>query len=151
MDKAIRVRKDRQEFQKEGNLEFMRVFNSIFVKIFFLGISAFILWSVYNSVNITIQKLEILKKAEREVEDLRIQNLYLSISVKDMSTDKYLEKEARNKLNFGDNGEILFVIPESVMTQAGKDISEIQQSRGRDIFENENRWNVWVKFILQGI
>lgn len=151
MGKVIRVRKNREGISNKGNSELPQIFDSVFVKIFLIGISAFILWSVYNSVNITFQKLDILKRAEREVEDLRIQNLYLSISMKDMSTDKYLEREARNRLNFGDTGEIVFVIPENVMDQASSDVEKILESKQSNIFEPTFTLNSWWDFLLKGI
>ena len=147
----IRVRRNRDTVSKKENSELPQIFDSILVKIFLIGISAFILWSVYNSVNITFQKLDILKRAEREVEDLRIQNLYLSISMKDMSTDKYLEKEARNRLNFGDTDEIVFVIPENVMDQASKDVENIFESKHINTFKPTFTLVSWLDFLLKGI
>lgn len=151
MEKTIRVRKNREGVSNKENSELPQIFDSIFVKLFLIGVSAFIIWSVYNSVNITFQKLDILKRAEREVEDLRIQNLYLSISMKDMSTDKYLEREARNRLNFGDTGEIVFVIPENVMDQASTDVKKILESKQSNIFEPTFTLNSWLDFLLKGI
>jgi len=151
MGKMIRVRRNRDTVSKKENSELPQIFDSILVKIFLIGISAFILWSVYNSVNITFQKLDILKRAEREVEDLRIQNLYLSISMKDMSTDKYLEKEARNRLNFGDTDEIVFVIPENVMDQASKDVENIFESKHINTFKPTFTLVSWLDFLLKGI
>ena len=151
MSQVIRVRKDREQFARKESSEFSQVFDSIFVKLFLIGISIFILWSVYNSVNITFQKLDILKKAEKEVEDLRIQNLYLSISMKDMSTGKYLEKEARDRLNFGNTGEIVFVIPDNVMNQADKDVEEILRSNDKSILEPDFTLSLWMDFIMKGI
>ncbi len=151
MEKVIRVRKNREDTSSKENSELPQIFDSIPVKIFLIGISVFILWSVYNSVNITFQKLDILKRAEREVEDLRIQNLYLSISMKDMSTDKYLEREARNRLNFGGTGEIVFVIPENVMDQATSDVEKILESKQSNIFEPKFTLSSWLDFLLKGI
>lgn len=151
MSQVIRVRRNREQLSKKETSEFIQIFDSIFVKILLLGISAFILWSVYNSINITFQKLDILKRAEKEVEDLRIENLYLSISMKDMSTDKYLEKEARDRLNFGDTNEIVFVIPDNVMNQAGIDVNTTLESSRREIPEPKFTLSSWVEFIMRGI
>jgi len=151
MEKTIRVKRSRESATSKENSELLQIFDSVFVKLFLIGISAFILWSVYNSVNITFQKLDILKRAEREVEDLRIQNLYLSISMKDMSTDKYLEREARNRLNFGNTGEIVFVIPENVMGQASKDVEELLESDITNTFKPSFTLNAWLSFLLKGI
>lgn len=151
MEKMIRVKQNRESVSNKENAELPQIFDSIFVKIFLIGISVFILWSVYNSANITFQKLDILKRAEREVEDLRIQNLYLSISMKDMSTDKYLEREARNRLNFGDTDEKVFVIPENVMEQASKDVKNILESKHSNTLEPTFTLTAWLDFFLKGI
>lgn len=151
MERVIRVKKDRENYSRKESSEFTQIFDSIFVKIFLVGVSVFILWAVYNSVNITFQKLDILRRAEREVEDLRIQNLYLSISMREMSTGKYLEKEARDRLNFGDTGEIVFVIPDNVMSQADKDIEGILRSDDENILELDFTLSSWVDFIMKGI
>ena len=151
MEKKIRFMKNRRSDSSNHNSELPEIFNSIFFKVLLIAISIFILISVYNSAKITIQKLEILKQAEREVEELRIQNLYLSLGIKDMSTDRYLEKEARERLNFGDTGEIVFVIPENVLEQAQTQVSEITQEKEK--FEYGERFNLdtWVNFLESGI
>ena len=133
------------------NSELPEIFNSIFFKALLIGISIFITISVYNSAKITIQKLEILRQAEKEVEELRIQNLYLSLGIKDMSTDRYLEKEARERLNFGDTGEIVFVIPENVLEQAQIQVSEITNEK--ESYEPGEMLNLenWVNFLESGI
>lgn len=151
MSQVIRIRRNREQSLNRESYDISQLFDSVVVKILLLGISAFILWSVYNSINITIQKLDILKRAEKEVEDLRIQNLYLSISMKEMSTDKYLEKEARNRLNFGDAKEIVFVIPGTVMDQANIDVPNILKSSKSEITRPGSAFSSWVDFLMRGI
>jgi cell division protein FtsB len=151
MSKRIRFKKSREGDSSKHNSELPEIFNSIFFKGLLIGISIFITITVYNSAKITVQKLEILKQAEREVQELRIQNLYLSLGIKDMSTDRYLEKEARERLNFGDTGEILFVIPENVLEQAHIQVLEITEEKGT--YEPGQRVNIedWVSFLERGI
>lgn len=151
MSQSIRVRRERGSNTHNESYDLSFLFDSIFVKFLLLGVSVFILMSVYNSVNITIQKLDILKKAEKEVEDLRIQNLYLSINMKEMSTDKYLEKEARNRLNFGDTEEIVFVIPDTVMDQAEIDVTKVLDSDKGEIVRYGSTFSSWVEFLMKGI
>lgn len=151
MSQSIRVRRERGDNTHNESYDLSFLFDSILVKFLLLGVSVFILMSVYNSVNITIQKLDILKKAEKEVEDLRIQNLYLSINMKEMSTDKYLEKEARNRLNFGDTEEIVFVIPDTVMDQAEIDVTKVLDSDKGEIVRYGSTFSSWVEFLMKGI
>jgi cell division protein FtsB len=151
MSQSIRVRRERGKNKNNQSYDLSSLFDSIFVKFLLLGMSIFILISVYNSVNITIKKLDILKRAEKEVEDLRIQNLYLSISMKEMSTYRYLEKEARNRLNFGDTEEIVFVIPDTVMDQAEIDVNKVLESDKGEIVRYGSTFSSWVEFLMKGI
>lgn len=149
MDRVIRIRKQRGESQSRGELP--AFFDSIPVKLLLVGITVFILWSVYNSGKITLQKLEILKQAEREVEDLRIQNLHLSLSILEMSSDKYLETEARNRLNYGGDGEIVFVIPANVLKESVKRIQKDRESTEMIGLNREFTLEKWLGFLSSGI
>lgn len=151
MSKEIRVRKNSEQSSQNENVELGKIFDSPVIKIVLFAVSVFILFSVYNSVNITFQKLDILNKAEKEVENLRIENLYLSTSMKDMSTDKYLEKEARNRLNFSGANEIAFVIPDNVMEQAKIDVNRILESNEEEVLNGKFTLSSWVDFIMTGI
>ncbi len=97
------------------------------------------------------QKLEILKQAEREVEELRLANLHLSIEMKDMSTDRYLEKEARDRLNFGAQGEVAFVIPTNVLDLAKEEVERIVAPSQESIYETGNNVDEWISFLLIGV
>lgn len=149
MDRVIRIRKQRGESQSRGELP--AFFDSIPVKLLLVGITVFILWSVYNSGKITLQKLEILKQAESEVEDLRIQNLHLSLSILEMSSDKYLETEARNRLNYGGDGEIVFVIPANVLKESVKRIQKDRESTEMIGLNREFTLEKWLGFLSSGI
>jgi cell division protein FtsB len=59
--------------------------------------------------------LEILNHAEKEVGDLRLDNLELLTLSEYMKSDEYLETEARNRLNLSGKGETVFVIPDEIL------------------------------------
>jgi cell division protein FtsB len=151
MEKRIRVRGENSSKVVESRSDFSNFFDSIFVKIALIAISSFIIFSVYNSLKITFQKLEILKQAESEVEELRIQNLYLSLSIKEMSTDRYLEKEARNRLNFGGNEEVVFVIPTTTLEKSQEIVLDILSPEEVDVFQKGFNLSEWVTFVGSGI
>ncbi len=151
MDKRINI-KSRDRVPKGTNdVVISQISNSWLFKIFVLVVSGVIFYSVFNSVKLTIQKLEILRKAEQEVEELRLENLHLSIGIKDMSTDKYLEKEARDRLNFGGKGEIVFVIPDSTLELAKKKVDSIVNPEVESVYENGNNINEWMEFLITGV
>ncbi len=151
MDRRINIKSRDRILKSNSGVEISRISNHWLFKISAFAISAIILFSVFNSVKITIQKLEILKKAEQEVEDLRLTNLHLSIGIKDMSTDKYLEKEARDRLNFGGKGEIVFVIPEPTLESAKKEVESIVNPQVDSVYEEGNNIGEWIKFVAVGV
>ncbi|OGC43352.1 hypothetical protein A3K02_02795 [candidate division WS6 bacterium RIFOXYD1_FULL_33_8] len=151
MERRINIKNKSRVVESSNGLELSGISNYWLFKIFAIGISSILLFSVYNSVKLTIQKLEILKQAEQEVEDLRVTNLALSIGIKEMSTDKYLEKEARDRLNFGGKNEVVFVIPQSALDTAKERVEEIVQPPKENIYEKGNSIDDWVDFLVLGI
>ncbi len=151
MEKRINIKNRERNVKTNGGLELSKISSHWIFKFVALGVSVIILYSVFNSAKITIQKLEILKKAEQEVQDLRLTNLHLSISIKDMSTDRYLEKEARDRLNFGGEGEVVFVIPENSLVLAKKEVDEIIQTKAEDVYGEGSNVDKWVTFFINGV
>jgi cell division protein FtsB len=151
MSKILNVRNNIKSESSNVNPEIGNLFDSFFVKIILLAVTGFIFFSVYNSFNITFQKLEILKQAEREVEELRIKNLHLSIGMKDMSTDTYLEKEARDRLNFGKEGEIVFVLPKNSLELANEQVKKITQGEQEEVYRNGYNFTEWISFVMEGV
>ncbi len=151
MERRINIKNRERNVKTNSGLELSKISSHWIFKFVALGVSVIILYSVFNSAKITIQKLEILKKAEQEVQDLRLTNLHLSISIKDMSTDRYLEKEARDRLNFGGEGEVVFVIPDNSLTIAKKAVDEIIQTKVEDVYEEGSNVDKWVTFFINGV
>ena len=79
-------------------------------------------YSIYNSVIITYQKIEISKHAREEVDKLRLENLKLALSLESMSSQEYIEVQARDRLNFSGSDEYIFVIPDSTLKSAQEQI-----------------------------
>ena len=74
-----------------------------------------------------------------------------SIGIKEMSTDKYLEKEARDRLNFGGKDEIVFVIPENALDLAREEVSILVNPVKESIYINGNNIEQWIDFLVLGI
>jgi hypothetical protein len=96
-------------------------------------------------------KLEILKQAEREVDQLRIENIELILQRGTFQSDDYIETEARNRLNYSKNGEILFVIPESTIKVAGRELERILSDKGQSAVQPKTVWEKWYDFFLLGV
>ena len=108
MDRVIYRQPDKR-VKQEKEIVIMSLFNSSVAKVVLLGISVFLVYSIFHSVSITVQKVEILNKARVEVEDLRLRNLELASLLERMQTVEYLEVEARDRLNFTGKKDIVFV------------------------------------------
>lgn len=153
MDRVI-YKKNRNAVRSSSNTQTPKILNSWVLQLAFIGLSAILLFSIYKAVNITSAKLDILKQAEREVEELRLTNLSLSIAMLDMSTDKYLEKEARNRLNYGGSNEIAFVLPQNSLEYAKQKVVDILKEGNPSQLESGSTMenlDVWLQFISKGV
>ncbi len=125
------------------------VMGNSLVKVILIGISLFLFYSIYNSVVITYQKIEIAKHAREEVDKLRLENLKLALSLESMSSQEYIEVQARDRLNFSGSNEYIFVIPDSTLKSAQEQIevffSEPSVSTDTPVHE------VWFDFLKNGI
>ncbi len=130
--------------------EFLQKFTESRVgSILFLGLSVILLYNVVKSIVITSEKLEILNHAEKEVGDLRLDNLELLTLSEYMKSDEYLETEARNRLNLSGKGETVFVIPDEILKKGISDVEEIlKRDEGNENIENIE---IWKDFFLNGI
>ncbi len=123
------------------------ILGNSFVKFVFLGISVFLLYNVFHSVDITVQKVNILKNAREEVETLRVTNLELATQLQSMQNPEYIEVEARDRLNFSGTNDIVFVIPDSLLETAGERLDMILNEK-----EEVERSNleVWLDILVHG-
>ncbi len=128
---------------------FQKVTRSRVGGLMLLVLSGILIYNVAKSIVITSEKLEILNQAESEVSDLRLSNLELLVLTEYMTSDEYLETEARNRLNLSKKGEVSFVIPEKILEKGILDVGEIVNEQ-ENISSIEN-WRVWYEFFATGI
>lgn len=151
MNRTFNIKNRDRALAKKSGIEFSQISNHWLFKISALAISIVILYSVFNSIIITVKKVDILKEAEKEVNSLRLENLNLSIGIKDMSTDEYLEKEARDRLNFGGKGEVVFVIPETMIEYAKHEVNDIVNPPVEPVYESGSNIDKWLQFLVLGV
>ncbi|MDD4382164.1 MAG: septum formation initiator family protein [Candidatus Dojkabacteria bacterium] len=149
MDKVIYKPKERRYTEDVKGKRVDTFFNGILVKILLLGISIFLFYNIGHSVMLTIQKIDILRKAQREVENLRLKNLELATLLDSMQSVEYLEVEARDRLSFSAKKDFVFVIPESLLSMASNHLEKIVDENY--VEETEYGFKVWKDFILSGI
>ena len=125
------------------------IFNTIFAKILLLIVSFFLFYNVINSVNITIQKLDIHNKAQKEVDELRLKNLELALLLENMGREEYLEIQARDRLNFSGEKEYLFVVPVNLLEETKIKVQNIL-SEDECPYEGQP-FEIWADFLVNGI
>ena len=128
---------------------FQRFSGSRIGSLLFLGLSTVLIYNVVRSIVITSEKLEILNQAEEEVGELRLENLELLTLTEYMTSDEYLETEARNRLNLSKKGETTFVIPEEMLGGGVQEVEEILNSE--EVITEGRSIEVWYEFFLNGI
>ncbi|MHC1716635.1 MAG: septum formation initiator family protein [Candidatus Dojkabacteria bacterium] len=148
MDRVI-YKKEKLQSDTQTNLVPSSLLNNLPAKIFFIIISAILFYNVFHSVKITVQKLDILKKARIEVESLRFKNLELALLLDDMQTLEYVEIQARDRLNFGSKNEYVFVIPKDALNEAKSSLDTILSERSSTPMKKS--YEVWFDFVSNGI
>jgi len=125
------------------------VFSNTFVKIGFILISVFLLYNVTHSIDITIQKVNILKTARSEVETLRVTNLVLATQLQNMQSPEYIEVEARDRLNFSSSKDLVFVIPDTLLSTAKERLDSI--INGQKVESEKTIIQQWEELLIQGV
>lgn len=120
------------------------------VNLGFLVLSFFLFYNIFRSIQITGAKLEILNRAEKEVDSLRVENIRLILEKDTVQSPDYIETEARNRLNYSKDGEILFIIPDSVLELAKEELEVIISGEKGEVEEKEI-WKQWCDFFLFGV
>jgi cell division protein FtsB len=98
------------------------------------GIAVFRLWKAGD-------RLEVAQTRLSEVEQ---ENIKLKGELAYTKTDDFVEKEAREKLGYGNEGEVILILPEN--SEVGKMSSEELESQ-----ENRNmpKWKKWWKLYVR--
>jgi cell division protein DivIC len=144
MDKVMfkeQKRRSREEESPKKNILF---------QLFLIGISLFLLFNIGKSIQIALQKLEILQTARDEVDELRIQNITHLLKKDTLESDDYVETAARDRLNYSKDGEIVFVIPEGVLLEAQKSVGYILNDQ-LDITKEKGTIQQWREFFIDGV
>ena len=133
----------RGKSNKEGDI-IKRFTGSWLGSVMFLILSGILFYNIVKSIIITTEKLEILNQAETEVADLRLSNLELILLEEYMTSDEYLETEARNRLNLGKEGEVSFVISDEMLERGKVLVNRVLV--GEEHINMVENWVVWYEF-----
>jgi cell division protein FtsB len=137
----------RSRNSKEENIV-NRLLDSGLGKLVLMGVSILMLLSVYRSFRQMGQKISLLKQAEQEVESLRLENLELSLKIEEAGSIENLEKEARDRLNYGQEGDVVFVIEEQLIERGKRKVQAILYPQ--EPVNEIDVLNEWVDFVVKG-
>ena len=126
-----------------------KLFDSGLGKIGLIIFTILLLLNFYRSLKQTIDRYNLVRQAENEVQMLRLENLKLSLRIVDASSQKYLEKEARNKLNYGRENEVVFVIPDDLIEEGKTNVKEILEEE-KVVLSQEEVLLQWVELVVNG-
>ena len=148
MDRFIYREEGKRERKKNGS-SVGSLFNNFPAKVILLAISVFLFYNVGHSINITVHRVDILRRAEMEVDSLRLRNLELDLLLSSMQSKEYLEVQARDRLNFAGEREYVFVIPDNLFKEKEGELNRILYGE----VEREERpvYEIWEDFFLRGI
>jgi cell division protein FtsB len=132
--------------EKENFLN--RVLDSRLGKIILLAVSILMILSVYRSFKQMGQKISLLKQAEQEVRELRLENLELSLEIEEAGGVDTLEREARDRLNYGKDGELVFVIDDELI-EVGKERVQAILNPKQEL-EDIDILGEWLDFMVMG-
>jgi cell division protein FtsB len=123
-------------------------FLSVFISLLFVGLSAVLVINSVKSVVSAYRRMLLLDQAKQEVGELRVQNLELKQEKEKILSEDYVEKEARDRLYYVKDGEVMVVLPET-----NEELKDQQDVKGvEDIHESEDSLREeWIKIIQQGI
>jgi cell division protein FtsB len=139
------MQKRRGKIKDRGNLKKIA---TIFLMLSFI---AFIGYHLFLAVNIANEKLHILEIAQEDVGKLRIQNLELVLEKGEVVSMEYIEKEARDKLRYSSEDEVLFVIPEDLLNSEWIE-QELDTAKGSPAGDEERTpeeiFQIWLNFLF---
>ena len=127
-----------------------KIVQNIFT-IIFIGISLFIFYNIFKSLNIANQKNMILDQAKEEVTQLRIENVKLVMESTSVGTEDYVIREARNRLNYTKEGEIRVVIPDNVIASIRAKYETVNHDKTPLSGNLKDNLLIWQDFVINGI
>lgn len=106
-----------------------------------------LLLGIYLVVGLSRDLYNLIRKGERtgemegKVKELSLRNLELKEELEYVESEKFAEKEARDRLNMAKEGEVLVVLPEDFAPP------DFQKPKVSD--EDLANWQKWLKLFLR--
>lgn len=117
----------------------------------YIVISVLLLFGMFNFTRTTmdiIQSSKRLESMQKTVSSLEKKKLALDKELKYKKTARFIEEQARNRLNMAKQGEDVLVLP-AALRDPSKITSRLEKPNGQvmgdtDSVENEERRNFWL-------
>jgi cell division protein FtsB len=126
---------------------------NLIMQIVFVFITLLMFYNIGKSLVQTNSKYEILKQAEEEVAEQRLENIRTVMEADRVYDPEFTEEEARNRLNYGRDGEIQLVISEQLINDAKKGLkyTEYTEEVGEVYLTDSSNIEAWIQFFIKGI
>lgn len=112
-----------------------------FLRILVFGLGVFLIVSLSRSIIDIWQKGGLLDKEEERLAKARLENEELAKELERLQSPEYIEKQAREKLGLGREGEVVVVLP----PQVGSPSPEVKIAPKQP---EKAVWQQWVSFLL---
>jgi cell division protein FtsB len=114
----------------------------------FVALSALLIVNSVKTVSTAYQRSLLLDQAEHEVRELRLRNLELLQQLEYVSSKSFVELEARNRLLYTKNGEVLLVIPQTDKKAHEEEVlGDIDDTAG----EESDGMDRWLTILRDGV
>lgn len=125
------------------------VFVSLLLSFVFVGLSCLLIVNSVKSVITAYRRVKLLDQAKEEVSDLRYRNLELLMQKEEIMGATYVEKEARDRLFYVKDGEVMVVVPES---DEFNEVLNVADPRSNDEVQmDDNSWVEWWDLLKNGV
>ena len=123
---------------------------TIFLSVIFLGVSGLLVVNSVKSVSTANQRNQLLEQAESEVRDLRLRNLELLQELDYVTSSSYVEEEARNRLLYTKDDEVLVVLPQTAVEGDDEEVLGEEAEKGASDIGDEG-WIRWWTLLRDGV
>ncbi len=119
---------------------------TLFLSVVFLGLSGLLVVNSVKSITTANQRNQLLGQAEEEVRDLRLRNLELLQELDYVTGSSYVEEEARNRLLYTKNDEVLVILPQTADEVHEKEVLGKTSEEGDENTAEEGYDEGWIRW-----
>lgn len=146
MNTTARVSKIRRT---EGTSLGISNFVSVGLSLIFIALSGLLITNSVKSVSTAYQRNLLLDQAKQEVQGLRLRNLELMQELDYVTGPSYVEEEARNRLLYTKDDEVLVVLPQT--GEKVEDEKVLGEESENSTSEMNSGWDRWLTLLVDGV